>query len=74
MPRTLRLTCARTTYFEVEIAADDGARPEDLLAAAVAGNAALCEQGTIGGPTYRIVEVAAAQEGEGSGDRRAQAA
>ena len=74
MPRTLRLTCARTTYFEVEIAADDGARPEDVLAAAIAGNAALCEERVIGRPIYRIVEVAAVQEGEISGDPRAEAA
>jgi hypothetical protein len=74
MPRTLRLTCARTTYFELEIAADDGARPEDVLAAAIAGNAALCEQGTIGRPTYRIVEVAGSEEGEVLCDPRAEAA
>lgn len=74
MPRTLRLTCARTTYFELEIAAEDGARPEDALAAALAGNAALCDEGAIGQPTYRIVEVAAAQAGERSGDPRAEAA
>lgn len=74
MPRTLRLTCARTTYFELEIAADDGARPEDVLAAALAGNAALCEQGAIGQPVYRIVEVAGAQESELSADPRAEAA
>ena len=74
MLRTLRLTCARTTYFEVEIAADDGARPEDALAAALAGNAALCEEGAIGRPVYRIVEVAGAQEGQQSADPRAEAA
>lgn len=74
MPRTLRLTCARTTYFELEIATDDGARPEDALAAALAGDAALCEQGAVGRPVYRIVEVAGAQDGEISADSRAQAA
>lgn len=74
MPRTLRLTCARTTYFELEVAAEDGARPEDVLAAAIAGNAALCEERAIGRPVYRIVEVAAAQAGEIPGDPRAEAA
>ncbi|HKW55184.1 MAG TPA: hypothetical protein VJO12_15940 [Stellaceae bacterium] len=74
MPRTLRFTCARTTYFELEITADEGARPEDVLAAAIAGDAALCERGTIGRPTYRIVDVAGAEEGEISGDPRAEAA
>ena len=74
MPRTLRLTCARTTYFELEIAADDGARPEDALAAALAGNAALCEEGAIGHPVYRVVEVAGAEQGEISSDPHAEAA
>jgi hypothetical protein len=74
MPRTLRLTCARTTYFELEIQADEGARPEDLLAAAIESDSKLCERGAIGRPIYRIVEVAAAQEGEISTDPRAEAA
>ena len=74
MPRTLRLTCARTTYFELEIAAEDSARPEDLLAAAIAGNAALVEAGAIGRPVYRIVEVAGAEESAASRDPRAEAA
>jgi hypothetical protein len=74
MPRTLRLTCARTTYFELEIAADEGARPEDLLAAALAGNAALCEAGAIGHPIYRIVEVAGGEASAASSDPRAEAA
>ena len=74
MPRTLRLTCARTTYFELEITADEGARPEDVLAAAMAGNAGLCEERAVGRPIYRIVEVAAAEQGEISGDPHAEAA
>jgi hypothetical protein len=74
MPQMLRLTCARTTYFELELEADEGARAEDLLAAAVESDTALCERGAIGKSTYRIVDVAAAQEGEISADRRAEAA
>ncbi len=74
MPRTLRLTCARTTYFELELEADEGARAEDLLAAAAESDPGLCESGTIGKSTYRIVEVAAAREGEISADPRAEAA
>jgi len=74
MPRTLRLTCARTTYFELELQADEGACAEHLLAAAVESDPELCKRGAIGKSTYRIVEVAAAQEGEISADRRAQAA
>jgi hypothetical protein len=74
MPQMLRLTCARTTYFELELEADEAARAEDLLAAAVESDAALCERGAIGKSTYRIVDVAAAQEGEISADPRAEAA
>lgn len=74
MPRTLRLTCARTTYFELEVQADEGARAEDLLAAALASGAALCDEGAIARPTYRIVEVAAAEAGELATDPRAEAA
>lgn len=73
MPRTLRLTCARTTYFELEIQADEGARAEDLLAAAIASDPELCDGGAIGRSTYRVVDVAA-QEGEISADPRAEAA
>jgi len=40
----------------------------------IAGDAALCERGTIGRPTYRIVEVAGAEAGEAAGDRHTQAA
>ena len=74
MPRVLRLTCARTTYFELELAADEGASVEDLLAAALELNPQLCERDVIGRSQYRIVDIAAAQEGEGSGDPRAEAA
>jgi hypothetical protein len=74
MPRTLRLTCARTTYFEVEVQADDGVRAEDLLAAAVKNDAELCERRAIGTSIYRIVELAAAEQGKISGDSRAEAA
>jgi hypothetical protein len=74
MLRTLRLTCARTTYFELELAADDGVSVEDLLRMAVESNPQLCERGAIGGSHYRIVEVAPAQQGEATGDPRAQAA
>ena len=74
MPRTIRLTCARTTYFDVEVQADEGARVEDLLAAAIESDSKLCERMAIGQPTYRIVDVDAAQEGEISGDPRAEAA
>jgi hypothetical protein len=74
MPRILHLTCARTTYFELEVAADEGVSAEDLLTAALALNPQLSERDVIGGSQYRIVEIAAAEEGEGTGDPRAEAA
>jgi hypothetical protein len=74
MPRTLRLTCARTTYFELEISAEDGVRPEDVLAGGVGGDGVSCGRSMIGRPIYRIVEVAGAEEDKISGDPRAEAA
>ena len=73
MPRTIRLTCARTTYFELELPADDGARAEDLLAAAVASDPELGQRGVIGKSHYRVVDVAG-QQSEISADRHAEAA
>ncbi|MGO8916726.1 MAG: hypothetical protein ACLQJR_12540, partial [Stellaceae bacterium] len=66
MPRKFRLTCARTTYFDVEVTADDGAEAERLLEAAIATNPALCDSSRlIGKSIHRIVEIAA-QEEEGA--------
>ena len=66
MPRKFRLTCARTTYFDLDLAADTAAEAERLLEAAFAGNPALPEAGSpLGKPLYRIVEVAAAEETAG---------
>jgi hypothetical protein len=73
MPRTLRFTCARTTYFELELQAEEGACAEDLLAAAIESDSKLCEHGAIGRPIYRIVDIVG-QEGEVTADPRAQAA
>ncbi|HXZ00376.1 MAG TPA: hypothetical protein VEI03_10270 [Stellaceae bacterium] len=60
MPRKFRLTCARTTYFDIDVMAEDGAEAERLVEAAFAGNPALCDNfRPIGKPTHRIVEIAA---------------
>jgi len=59
-----RLTCARTTYFDVEVAADDSAEAERLLEAAIMTNPALCDSSPpIGRSIHRIVEIAAQEEG-----------
>ena len=63
MPRKFRLTCARRTCFDLELAAEDAAEAERLLEAAIAGNPGLCDSGRpIGRPPHRIVEIAAAGE------------
>ena len=75
MSRKFRLTCARTSYFEVELEAEDCARAEELLAAVLENNPGLGERDAlIGKPIYRVVEVAVAQEESASGPTRAQAA
>lgn len=75
MSRKFRLTCARTTYFEVELEAEDCAGAEEQLAAVLEKNPGLGERDAlIGKAAYRIVEIAAAQEEGASGATRAQAA
>lgn len=63
MPRKFRLTCARTTYFDVELTAEDAGEAERLVEAAFAADRGLCDSGRpIGKPLDRIVEIAAAEE------------
>jgi hypothetical protein len=58
MPRTFRLTCARTTYFEVELAAGSAVEAELMLERALAGDPKLCERSPrLGRSTHRVVEV-----------------
>jgi hypothetical protein len=61
MARKYRLTCARTTYFDVEVAAASSAEAERLLPAAIREHPERCER--MGRPIDRVVEVAVAQEG-----------
>jgi hypothetical protein len=59
MPRKFRLTCARTTYFEVELAAESIAEAEHLFESTLASDPKLCDRSARLGPsTHRIVEAA----------------
>jgi hypothetical protein len=57
MAHKFRLTCARTTYFDVEIAAEDSAAAEQMLETAIKQHPEQCRW--VGAPVHRIVEVAA---------------
>lgn len=70
MPRNFRLTCARTTYFDLDVVADDSAEAERLAEAAIASNPALCDSGRpVGRSIHRIVEIAALEVAAGDGAR-----
>jgi hypothetical protein len=58
MARKFRLTCARTTYFDVEVAADDSVQAEQLLERAIKEHPEQCQR--VGEPIDRVVEVAPA--------------
>jgi len=60
MTRTFRVTCARTTYFDIDIAAESSAEVERLLDRAIKDHPELCHR--LSPPTHRIVEVAVAEE------------
>lgn len=65
MPRKFRLTCARTTYFEVELAADTIAEAERQLERALLSDQKLFERcQPVGRPIDRVVEVAPKAERE----------
>ena len=72
MARKYRVTCARTTYFDIEIAAESDAEIERLLEAEIADHPERCQR--LGRPVHRVVEVAAAQEAAGVPAREAEAA
>lgn len=68
MARRFRLTCARTTYFDVDLTADDSAEAERLLDAALASNPALCDcSDPLGRSIHRVVEIAMHEEGAPTG-------
>ena len=63
MPRKFRLTCARTTYFDVELTAADAGEAERLAEAAIACDPGLYDdERLIGKPVHRIVDIAAPDE------------
>jgi len=62
MARKYRVTCARTTYFDIEIAAESDAEIERLLEAEIMDHPERCQR--LGRPVHRVVEVAAAQEAQ----------
>lgn len=75
MPQKYRLTCARTSYFEVEVEAEERAGAERQFAAILEQNPELWQQGeSIGKPVYRLVEVTPAQEGEAAAEPKSRAA
>jgi hypothetical protein len=57
MAHKFRLTCARTTYFDVEVAAEDSAAAEQMLEAAIKEHPEQCKR--VGAPIDRVVEVEA---------------
>jgi hypothetical protein len=75
MPRKFRLTCARTSYFELEVEADERLGAEQQFAAILEQNPELWQQGeSVGQPIYRLVEVAATPEEDAAAKTGARAA
>ena len=75
MSRKFRLTCVRTSYFEVEIEADERDGAEQQFAAILEQNPELWQQAdSLGQPIYRLVDVAPAQQDEGAVKTGARAA
>jgi hypothetical protein len=63
MPQKFRLTCARTSYFEVEFEAEEGVAAEQQFAAILEQNPELWKQvEAVGKPTYRLVDVVSGAE------------
>lgn len=70
MLRKFRVTCACTTYFDIDVMARDSAEAERLVDAAVASDPALCDGSRrIGKPIHRIVEIAALEAAAGERPR-----
>jgi hypothetical protein len=74
MPQKFRLTCARTSYFEVEVEAEELAGAEKQFAAILENNPELWERvQALGHPLYRVVEVAPAMQAAAEDRSRAAA-
>jgi hypothetical protein len=75
MSRKFRLTCARTSYFEVEVEAEERAGAEQQFVAILEQNPELWEHGeSVGKPIYRLVEVTPALQDETTAEAGARAA
>ena len=73
MLRRFHVTCARTSYVEIEIEAEDEACAARLLEAALEEDHRLFDQGQpLGRPLHRIISAAGA--GEASSRPKAEAA
>ncbi len=75
MPHLFRVTCARTSYVDIDVEAEDGISAEQIAEAALASDAAFFEQGRpVAGSVYRIIEVTAVMRVASAGDTSAAAA
>lgn len=73
MLRRFHVTCARTSYVDIEVEAEDEARAARLLEAALEEDHRLFDQGQpLGQPLHRIVSATGA--GEASSGLKAEAA
>ncbi len=71
MAHKFRLTCARTTYFDVDVTAEDSSAAEQMLEAAIKEYPEHCQR--VGTPIHRVVEVAAAPDGDSDDIERGHA-
>jgi hypothetical protein len=75
MPQKFRLTCARTSYFEVEVDAEELAGVEKQFAAILEHTPELWEHvDALGKPIYRLVDVTPAPHAEIAAKDRSRAA
>ncbi|HWI28256.1 MAG TPA: hypothetical protein VN668_14875 [Stellaceae bacterium] len=66
MPQKFRLTCARTTYFDVELTAESAAHAERLLPGLLRSDPRIADWGCLGQPVDRIVEISIEEASEGA--------
>jgi phage tail protein X len=75
MARKFRVTCARTSYFEVELEAEDWRAAEAALSAAIETNPGLAESGfPLGKSICRIVDIEDAAAEMAAREKAARAA
>jgi hypothetical protein len=65
MPQKFRLTCARTTYFDVELSAESIAEAERVLEGMLRVDPRIPERSRLGRPVDRVVEVEVQTESAG---------